>query len=409
MLGRVLNTHQQWLCRQLADSGYVVNRQVAIADNAVDIETAVREALGRADLVITTGGLGPTSDDITRDLIPKLLGKSLHEDPEAIANIKAFFESRRRPMPDKVRVQALAPEGATVIQNAYGLAPGLVIPVNPNPFRADQRSSWLIMLPGPPRELRPMWKDSIAPLLNRIWPPEAPFSCRTLRSTGVGESLIQEKIHGPLAHLVAKGLEVGYCARNGQVDVRLAAQGSESSSLVAEAERIVREQIGSQIFGAEPEDLESVIVRVLTDRKRTLALAESCTGGLISNRITNVPGASAVLSAGLVTYSNEAKQQLLGVLPATLAEHGAVSKAVAQQMAEGVRQRTNSDYALSVTGIAGPGGGSDQKPVGTAFVGLAGPFETVVVKNYNPYDRETFKQVTADQALNLLRLKLLQI
>jgi nicotinamide-nucleotide amidase len=254
-----------------------------------------------------------------------------------------------------------------------------------------------------------MWKDSIAPLLNRIWPPEAPFSCRTLRSTGVGESLIQEKIHGPLAHLVAKGLEVGYCARNGQVDVRLAAQGSESSSLVAEAERIVREQIGSQIFGAEPEDLESVIVRVLTDRKRTLALAESCTGGLISNRITNVPGASAVLSAGLVTYSNEAKQQLLGVLPATLAEHGAVSKAVAQQMAEGVRQRTNSDYALSVTGIAGPGGGSDQKPVGTAFVGLAGPFETVVVKNYNPYDRETFKQVTADQALNLLRLKLLQI
>ncbi len=407
MLGRVLNTHQQWLCRQLTDSGYIVNRQVAIADTAPEIEAAVREALSRADLIITTGGLGPTSDDITRELIAKLLGKSLHEDAAAMANIKTFFESRRRPMPEKVGVQALVPEGATVIQNAHGLAPGLVIEVNPNPFRPDSRRAWLIMLPGPPRELRPMWKDSIAPLLTRILPPEAPFSCRTLRSTGIGESAIQEKVQARLEPFVQKGLEVGYCARSGQVDIRVSAHGPESSTLVSDAEEIVRQLIGDHIFGAESDELEAVIVRSLTERKQTLALAESCTGGLIAHRITNVPGASAVLLAGMVTYSNEAKRQFLGVNPVTLAEHGAVSKPVAKEMAEGARQRTNSDYALSVTGIAGPSGGSEQKPVGTVFIGLAGPFETIVVKNCNPYDRETFKQVTADQALNLLRLKLI--
>jgi nicotinamide-nucleotide amidase len=408
LLGRVLNTHQQWLCRQLSDAGYIVSRQVAIPDTAPEIEAAVREALSRADLIITTGGLGPTSDDITRDLIAKLLGKSLHEDAAAMANIQAFFDSRKRPMPDKVRVQALAPEGATVIQNAHGLAPGLAIQVNPNPFRPEGRSSWLIMLPGPPRELRPMWKDSITPLLSRIFPPASPFCCRTLRSTGIGESVIQEKIHASLASFVERGLDVGYCARSGQVDIRLAANGTESASLVSEAEKIVRDQIGNHIFGAEGDELESIIVRLLTERKQTLALAESCTGGLISNRITNVPGASVALLAGLVTYGNQAKQQFLGVPASTLVEHGAVSKPTAKEMAEGARQRTNSDYALSVTGIAGPSGGTDQKPVGTVFIGLAGPFETIVVKNYNPYDRETFKQVTADQALNLLRLKLLQ-
>lgn len=408
MLGRVLNTHQQWICRQLADSGCIINRQVGIADTASEIEAAVREALGRADLIITTGGLGPTSDDITRDLIAKLLGKSLHEDAAAMANIKNFFESRKRAMPDKVGVQALAPEGAMVIQNAHGLAPGLVIEVNPNPFRPDGRRSWLIMLPGPPRELRPMWKESIVPLLARLFPSKQFFSCRTLRSTGIGESVIQERIHAPLDSLVQKGLEVGYCARSGQVDIRLAAHGTEASALVADAEKIVREQTGDHVFGSEGDELESIIVRILTERKRTLALAESCTGGLISNRITNVPGASAVLLAGLVTYSNEAKQQFLGVNTDTLAEHGAISKPVAKEMAEGAKQRTNSDYALSVTGIAGPSGGTEQKPVGTVFIGLAGPFETIVLKNYNPYDRETFKQVTADQALNLLRLKLIR-
>jgi nicotinamide-nucleotide amidase len=407
MLGRVLNTHQQWLCRQLADLGYVVARQVAVPDTGSDINQAVREALARADLVITTGGLGPTSDDLTRDLVAQLLGKELREDAAVLAHIRHFFESRQRPMPERTRVQALVPEGATVLPNPHGTAPGLALELRPNPFRAGGRPSWLIMLPGPPRELRPMFADSVAPLLQRVLPLARRFVCRTLRTTGVGESVVQEKIGGPLQRWVEAGLDLGYCARPGQVDVRLAARGGEAERQVREAEAVVRGLLGPHIYGVEDEDLETVIVRLLTERKVTLALAESCTGGCIAHRITNVPGASAVLLAGLVTYSNAAKQKFLGVQADTLARQGAVSEAVAREMAEGARQQTQADYALAVTGIAGPGGGTPDKPVGTVFIGLAGPSGTVIERNFNPYDRETFKQVTAQQALELLRRTIL--
>ena len=407
MLGRVLNTHQQWLCRQLADLGYVVTRQVAVPDTGSDIQQAVREALARADLVIATGGLGPTSDDLTRDLVAELLGKTLRQDAEVLAHISHFFESRKRPMPERTRVQALIPEGATVLHNPHGTAPGLAMEARPNPFRAVGRPSWLIMLPGPPRELRPMFTDSVAPLLQRVMPPASRFVCRSLRTTGIGESVVEEKIGGPLKRWVEAGLDLGYCARPGQVDVRLAARGGDAEQQVREAEAIVRGLLGLHIYGVEDEDLETVIVRLLTERKATLALAESCTGGCIANRVTNVPGASAVLLAGLVTYSNAAKQKFLGVRVETLDQHGAVSKPVAREMAEGARQQTLADYAVSVTGIAGPSGGTPGKPVGTVFIGLAGPAGTVIERNLNPYDRETFKQVTTQQALELLRRAIL--
>ena len=212
MLGRVLNTHQQWLCRQLADLGYVVSRQVAVPDTPADIVMAVREALSRADLVLTTGGLGPTSSDLTRDAVAQLLGKRLSEDPTVLARITGFFDLRKRPMPARTRVQALVPEGARVLSNAYGTAPGLAMELRPNPFRADGSSSWLIMLPGPPRELRPMFSDSVAPLLSRVLPLENVFVCRTLRTTGIGESVAEEKVGGQLQAMVPAGLEPGYCA-----------------------------------------------------------------------------------------------------------------------------------------------------------------------------------------------------
>jgi nicotinamide-nucleotide amidase len=403
MLGRVLNTHQQWLCRRLTDRGYVVGRQVAVPDTGGDINQAVCEALARADLVITTGGLGPTSDDLTRDLIAQLLGKELREDAAVLAHIRHFFESRQRRMPERTRVQALVPAGAMVLPNPHGTAPGLAMEVQPNPFRPDGKPSWLIMLPGPPRELRPMFADSVVPLLRRVLPPASGFVCRTLRTTGMGESVVEEKVGGPLQRLVEAGLELGYCARPGQVDVRLAARGGEAEQRVDEAAAIVRGLLAPHIYGMEDEELEAVVVRLLTERKATLAVAESCTGGCIAHRITNVPGASAVLLAGLVTYSNAAKQKFLGVQAETLARHGAVSEPVAREMAEGARRQTQADYALSVTGIAGPSGGTPEKPVGTVFIGLAGPSGTVVERNFNPYDRETFKQVTAQQALDLLR------
>lgn len=208
MLGRVLNTHQQWLCRQLADLGYVVTRQVAVADTADDIEQAVREALGRADFIITTGGLGPTSDDITRDRIAALLGRTLNEDPAIVAHVESFFAQRKRPMPASTRVQAMVPEGALVLHNAHGTAPGLALHVSPSPFRADGKASWLVMLPGPPRELRPMFKDQVAPLLREKLPLEGDFVCRTLRTVGIGESYLEERIAGPLKPLMDAGLNL---------------------------------------------------------------------------------------------------------------------------------------------------------------------------------------------------------
>jgi nicotinamide-nucleotide amidase len=406
MLGRVLNTHQQWLCGQLADLGFVVSRQVAVPDTGSDIETAVREALGRADLVITTGGLGPTSDDITRDRIAQLLGRALREDGAILAHISRFFEQRKRPMPERTRVQALVPQGSLVLPNPYGTAPGLGLEVAPNPFRSGGEPGWLIMLPGPPRELRPMFSETVVPLLRRVF-PQATFLCRTLRATGIGESMVEEKVGGLLGSLVKAGLELGYCARPGQVDVRLAARGGEAGKLVEAAEKIVRDQIGSYIYGSGEEDIEQTIIRLLTERKQTLTVAESCTGGCIAHRLTNVPGASAVLLAGLVTYSNQAKQQFLGVRAETLADHGAVSNTVAKEMAEGARQALGSDFAISVTGIAGPGGGTPDKPVGTVYIGVAGPFPTVVLRSLNLWERETFKNVTAQQALDLLRRKML--
>jgi len=420
MLGRTLNTHQQWLCRRLADLGCVVARQVAVPDTARDIESAVREALGRAHLVITTGGLGPTSDDLTRDLVARLLGKKLRRDDAVLDHIKKFFASRNRPMPESTAVQALVPDGAIVLPNPNGTAPGLAMEVNPNedgrwkmedgkksPPPSSRSKKWLVMLPGPPRELRPMFDNFVVPLLRREFPLEAPFVCRTLRTGGIGESVAEETIAGPLRALAAVGLEIGYCARPGRVDVRLSAHGATAEKIVREAEAVVQQLLGAQIYGLDDEEIETVVVRLLTKRKQTLALAESCTGGCVAHRVTNVPGASAVFLGGFVTYSNQAKEKFLGVRAETLAAHGAVSEAVAREMAGGARKQTGADFALAVTGIAGPGGGTGDKPVGTVFLGLAGEFGTVIERKFNPCERETFKEITAWQALEMLRLRLL--
>jgi nicotinamide-nucleotide amidase len=410
MLGFVLNTHHQWLCRQLSDHGYSVARQTAIADTGPGIQAAVREALTRADLVIVTGGLGPTSDDITRELIAELLGRKLHSDAAALKHVEDFFALRKRVMPPRCAVQALVPEGATVLPNAHGTAPGLWIEVPDGKFRTAGKSSWLVMLPGPPRELHPMFTTHVLPLMLNKLPVHGEFVCRVLKTVGIGESFIEERIAPPLQPLVDAGLELGYCARSGEVDVRLVARGEGhqhgAAKLVAEAEDIIRREVGDFIFGHDADQLNEVIVRQLTERHQTLALAESCTGGLVANRITNVPGASAVLRAGVVAYSNDAKVKFLGVKPETLAAHGAVSRETAVEMAEGVRAATGATFGIGITGIAGPSGGSEEKPVGTVFIALAGGGGTKVIHPVNRYDRETFKHLCAQQALELLRRRL---
>jgi nicotinamide-nucleotide amidase len=419
MLGHTLNTHQQWLGRALANLGWPVTRQTSVPDTASDIEQAVRESLGRADLILVTGGLGPTSDDVTRERIAALLGKPLREDAAIVAGLKKFFAERNRPMPAGNLVQAQVPEGAIVLPNPNGTAPGLAIKVEGGRWRMEDRgaqrapssivnppsSQWLIMLPGPPRELRPMFADVVVPLLRREFPPEI-FVCRTLRTGGVGESALAEQIEAPLQPLIAAGLELGYCARPGQVDVRLAARGAKAEAIVTDARNLVAKLLAMHLYAEDDDELETVIVRELTARQQTLALAESCTGGHIANLITNVPGASAVLIAGLVTYANAAKQKFLGVRAETLAAHGAVSEPVVREMAEGARRETGADYAIAVTGIAGPTGGSPEKPVGTVFIAVASAAGTVVERQLNRWERETFKQVTAQQALQMLRRSL---
>ncbi|MEC8929691.1 MAG: competence/damage-inducible protein A [Verrucomicrobiota bacterium] len=404
LLGRVLNTHQQWLGRELDAHGWTVERQVSVSDTGPAIEAAVREGLNRADLIITTGGLGPTADDITRDRIAALLGRSLKEDSETRDRIAAFFRRIQRPMPESVLVQAQIPEGALILPNRHGTAPGLFLELVPNPF-ADG-PAWLLMLPGPPRELRPMVTHQAIPLLLDHCPPSERLSTRVLKVAGMGESMVEGKISSPLEALAVDGLDLGYCSRNGEVDIRLRAP---DVALVERAEAAVREALGPHIFGTDDDTLEQHLIQRLTERCETLAVAESCTGGFLAHRLTNVPGASAVFLAGLVTYSNEAKQTILGVKAATLAAHGAVSEETAREMAEGARVLYGTDYALATTGIAGPSGGTAEKPVGTVHIALATPESTYVFSTCNAVDRETFKFVTTQQAMDFLRRRLVGV
>ena len=417
MLGRVLNTHQQWLCRRLADLGHVVTRQVAIGDTGGEIQQAVREALSRADLVITTGGLGPTSDDLTRELIAELLGKKLVKNPAVLAHVENFFAQRGRPRPSKTDVETFIPEGADVFLNATGTAPGLAMKIGDGSWKLgvgekavpsaishlpSASPKWLVMLPGPPRELRPMFDNQVVPLLKREFADEI-FICRTLLTTSIGESRVQEFVEAELQPLVRRGLGVGYCARPGAVDVRLTASGDGAAEIIGDGAAVVQKILGANIFGFDDEELENVVVKLLTAKQKTLALAESCTGGLMAHRITNIPGASAIFLGGVVSYANPAKEKFLGVRAETLAAHGAVSEAVAKEMAVGARERFGSDFAIAVTGIAGPSGGTADKPVGTVFIALATTNGVEVKKFLNVWERETFKQVTATQALEWLR------
>ncbi|MDB6039502.1 MAG: CinA-like protein, partial [Verrucomicrobiales bacterium] len=361
------------------------------------IQEAVREAMQRADLIVTTGGLGPTSDDLTRQLIAELLHAKLQENISVRERIESFFTRRNRPIPPGTEVQALIPAGAEVLMNEFGTAPGLWMPF---------ARGMILMLPGPPRELRPMFSNQALPLIEKRFGKPVNLACLTLKSAGIGESMVEDRIQEPLQKLVEGGLTIGYCARVGEVDIRLSAQGENGNAMVAEAEEIVREQIDKHIFGTGDDSMEGVVVKILTDQKKTLALAESCTGGYIANRITNISGASAVFMGGAVTYSNEAKQSLLNVNAATISQFGAVSEQTAREMAKGALERFNADYAISVTGIAGPNGGTDDKPVGTVFIGFADASDTIVVRQLNQFDRETFKFLTSQQALEILRRRL---
>ena len=270
-------------------------------------------------------------------------------------------------------------------------------------------SRLLIMLPGPPRELQPMFSEHVRPLLKSRFPASGSFVSTTFHTIGIGESRVEDAIRPHLIELEAHGLEIGYCARTGEVDVRLSAQGSDAAVVVKEAANRVRRLMSKQTYSEDRRSLEEVVIDLLRAQNKKLATAESCTGGLAANCLTNISGASDVFVGGLVTYSNELKQSLLGVRPETLAAHGAVSEETAREMATGALTRCGADLAIAITGIAGPTGGSADKPVGTVFIALADHARVEVQRQQNTFDRETFKFITARQSLEMLRRRLLAI
>jgi nicotinamide-nucleotide amidase len=396
LLGDVLNSHLVFIAREIFPLGLRVDRQITVPDGEA-IREAITESLGRAEIIFITGGLGPTTDDITREITANLLGLKLQHDPAILCSIQERAARRGFRLTDRVARQADVPEDATVLPNDHGSAPGLYLAADP-----PKKRPHFFLLPGPPRELHPMFRASVLPILRKIVPAASAIGRRMFRIAGMGESLVEEAVGAHLLKL--PGLELGYCARPGEMDLRLVGE----AAVLDQAEQIVREKLGPAIFSADGSDLEEAVVRLLTERKQTLAVAESCTGGYLAHRITNVPGASAVLLAGYVTYSNEAKAAMLGIEPRLISEQGAVSKQVALAMAEGARVNAKADFALATTGIAGPAGGTEEKPVGTVFIALAAEGEpTKVERRFFPDDRPTFKELTTQAALEILRQRLL--
>lgn len=395
LLGNVINSHLAFLAQELFPLGLRIERQVTVPDGLA-IRDALAEALARAELILVTGGLGPTTDDVTREIAAELLGREMRKDTDVLRTITERFARRSLNMTSRVARQAQVPSGATVLANHHGTAPGLYLSVS-----AGGQTRHLFLLPGPPRELKPMFTEIVVPILKKLVPAAAACACRTYRVAGLGESHVEALIGEDL--LAIEGLELGYCARPGEVDVRCIG----TPAVLARAEEIVLARLAASIVSQDNRSLEQVLVEQLSAAGKKLATAESCTGGFIAHRITNVPGASEVFLAGFVTYANEAKTRELGVAPELIQQHGAVSAAAAAAMAEGALKTAGSDYAISTTGIAGPGGGTEGKPVGTVFIALAGGgMETQVERHKFPTDRENFKWLASQSALDLLRRNL---
>jgi len=397
LIGSTVNTHAAWFGRELFKLGLRIERQTTVPDGDA-IRDAMTEAVGRADALIVTGGLGPTSDDITREITAEVLGIELITDEAAVRSLENFFALRGRPMAEANLKQALVPVGADVLPNPNGTAPGVYVPP-----RLNGRSNCAVfLLPGPPRELYPMYHAEVAPRLRALSGVENPPSALELKFTGIGESDFHQGIDARLSEI--PGLEYGYCAHIGEVDLRLIG----SPDALEQGRAIALEKFRSFLISDDGSSLEGMVVRLLTERRMTLATAESCTGGLISCRITDVPGSSAVFTHGFITYANGAKVSLLGVSTADLEAHGAVSETVARQMAEGALKASGADIAVAVTGIAGPDGGTPEKPVGTAWIGLAAKnSETTAAKLFHPRNRHDFKLAVSQAALEAVRRKVL--
>jgi nicotinamide-nucleotide amidase len=400
--GERVDTNSAWIASRAADLGMPTIEHRTVGDDRRRIADALRVLVAEATVLVVTGGLGPTLDDLTRPALADLLGEPLIDDQEALADLLAWYRSRGRPMPETNRVQARRPASARCLANPHGTAPGL---------GASVGGTAVFCLPGPPREMMPMFETAVAPVIAAR--ADRAVSVRTVPTFGLGESAVAERL-GDMMERTRDPL-VGTTASAGIVTcrVRCLGRGPDADRRLDDDVARIRERLGPAVLtDHDAEDDGLVLVRVVTDllrsRRRTVAVVESCTGGLLGEMLSRVPGASDVFVGGLLTYSNRLKSELAGVVPGLIERHGAVSREVAAAMAEGGRDRTGADFVLAITGVAGPGGGSVNKPVGTVWIALAAPEVDSSARLFRfRGGRDAVRLWAATTALGMLRLALL--
>lgn len=399
LLGNIVNTNAAYLAEQCAGLGLSCYYQSVVGDNAERLTGVLRQALERSDIVILGGGLGPTQDDLTKEVAAKVLELNLVEDAHSKERIREYLESRGLTVTENNWKQALAPEGAIVVDNENGTAPGLIL---------EKNGKRVILLPGPPNELRPMFEKSIYPYLNELQP--GVIYSRTVKVCGVGESIaetmIQDLIDGQSNPTIAT------YAKTGEVHLRVTAKAEnekEARKLVKPVVKELKSRFGNSIYTTDTDvTLEKSIIDLLSANHLTVSTAESCTGGLVSARLINVPGASEVFKAGYISYSNKTKRKLIGVKRSSLEKYGAVSSVVAKEMAKGAALLSKADVTVSVTGIAGPDGGTAEKPVGLVYIACQVCGENVVKEYHFKGDRNKIREASVSAALGLMRECILQ-
>jgi len=399
LLGQIVDTNSTFLAEKLAAAGIDLYHKTIVGDNLKRIEEVLKLALSRADVVIASGGLGPTEDDLTREAILNITASPLEPDIESLEHIRKIFSLRNIPMPKNNEIQAMFPKGSKILPNPQGTAPGFVKEFN---------KKFIIALPGVPREFKEMVEKEVIPFLCSRLESPAIIKSMVLKTIGVSESKLSEILKD--IFFSSSNPTLAYLAREGGIELRITAKGKnveEASSLISKMEQQVRERIEKLIFGTDDESLEGVIGKMLRGKGLKLAVAESCTGGLIASKITDVPGSSEYFLMGAVTYSNKAKADILHVPGEMIIKHGAVSKEVAETMAKGIREVAGADIGIGVTGISGPSGGTQEKPVGLVYIALSAKDKLYCRDYCFRGTRGRNKSFSAQMALEILRRYLL--